>query len=217
MRRALLLLVAIALGACRKDPPPAPDPAPSASASAPRGVSDFPEDPDAPRPPQNLGPAPANSAATRQTREKHVLDLLAGKLPAADVADEPTDPEAKFDPQLRPMLTHQLRRGEVRLNAVRTTGIGVEVVTRVARERLPFAHACYRRGLRFNPNLQGIVIVNLTIGAEGNVTEVTNGGSDVPDGQVVSCVLSTFRGVAVARPVAAEAKAKVPVLLSPGD
>jgi hypothetical protein len=214
-----VLWAALALAGCRKDPPPPPpDPAPSASASgarAPRGVSDFPEDPDAPPPTRNLGPAPAT--ATREAREKRVLDLLAGKLPAADVADEPTDPEAEFDPRLRTMLTHQRKRGEIRLGTVMATGIGVDVVTRAARDRLPAVHACYRRGLRFNPNLQGRVVIALAIGAEGNVTEAKNGGSDVPDGAVVTCAQKAFGGIVIGKPTGEGAKAAVPIILTPED
>ena len=91
MKLALLGLVVLAaqlICACQKHESPKPDAqatvafaaSASASASAPRGVSDFPLDPEASPPELVLGP-PARSTP-RAEREQALRDLLEGRVDA---------------------------------------------------------------------------------------------------------------------------------------
>jgi hypothetical protein len=51
---------------------------------------------------------------------------------------------------------------------------------------------CYMLGTFRDAQLQGTVNVLFTINPNGRVTDTTDGGSDMPDPQVVDCVLDVF-------------------------
>ena len=70
-----------------------------------------------------------------------------------------------------------------------------EVIQRVVRQNFGRFRLCYENGLRGNPNLAGRVGVRFVIGRDGGVMSSANGGSDLPDAGVVSCVVSAFRGL----------------------
>ena len=71
-----------------------------------------------------------------------------------------------------------------------------EVIQRIVRQNFGRFRLCYENGLRNNPNLQGRVAVRFVIGRDGAVSNVSNGGSDMPDsgGRAV-------RGAGLLRPV----------------
>jgi hypothetical protein len=54
------------------------------------------------------------------------------------------------------------------------------------------------------------------IGREGSVTNVQNGGSDIPDSGVVSCVVSAFYGLSFPTPEAGIVTVSYPIMFSPG-
>jgi hypothetical protein len=54
-----------------------------------------------------------------------------------------------------------------------------------------FVH-CYEEGLRKNPDLRGDVKIQITIDIDGKITRLADGGSDMPDANVTSCVIATF-------------------------
>ena len=84
-----------------------------------------------------------------------------------------------------------MRQGETK-----TTGhLPPEVIQRVVRQNFGRFRLCYENGLRGNPNLAGRVGVRFVIGRDGGVMSSANGGSDLPDAGVVSCVVSAFRGL----------------------
>jgi TonB family protein len=53
--------------------------------------------------------------------------------------------------------------------------------------------ACYERGLVHNPNLRGRVVVRFVINRDGSVRTAEDAGSDLPDPEVVACVLRAYR------------------------
>ena len=57
-----------------------------------------------------------------------------------------------------------------------------------------------RPKMRNNPSLSGRVAVRFVVGRDGSVSSVGNGGSDLPDGGVVSCVVNSFRGLSFPAP-----------------
>ncbi|MEO6601309.1 MAG: AgmX/PglI C-terminal domain-containing protein, partial [Polyangiaceae bacterium] len=67
-----------------------------------------------------------------------------------------------------------------------------EVVQRIVRQNYGRFRMCYENGLRSNPNLTGRVTARFVIGREGAVTNASNGGSDIPDSGVTSCVVQAF-------------------------
>lgn len=90
-----------------------------------------------------------------------------------------------------------------------------EVIQRVVRQNFGRFRACYETGLRSNPNLQGRVSVAFSIGRDGAVGGASNAGSDLPDSGVVSCVVSSFRGLSFPAPEAGIVTVSYPISFSP--
>jgi hypothetical protein len=91
-----------------------------------------------------------------------------------------------------------------------------EVVQRIVRQNYGRFRQCYETGLRTNPNLTGRVTARFVIGRAGSVTNVQNGGSDLPDSGVVSCVVSAFYGLSFPTPEAGIVTVSYPIMFSPG-
>lgn len=84
----------------------------------------------------------------------------------------------------------------MRMGETKATGrLPAEVIQRVVRQNFGRFRLCYENGLRGNPNLAGRVGVRFVIGRDGGVMSSANGGSDLPDAGVVSCVVGAFRGL----------------------
>jgi hypothetical protein len=77
-----------------------------------------------------------------------------------------------------------------------------EVIQRVVRQNFGRFRACYEAGLKNNPSLSGRVAVRFVIDRNGGVGQTSNGGSDLPDGGVVGCVVGAFRGLSFPPPEA---------------
>jgi len=82
-----------------------------------------------------------------------------------------------------------------------------------AREGL--VRLCYVEGLRRNPRLEGRLAARFVIGADGVLSLVFNGGTDLSDGRTVQCLLDTFRGLAFPRPEAGIVAVIYPIVLEP--
>jgi hypothetical protein len=92
-----------------------------------------------------------------------------------------------------------------------------EVVQRVIRQNFGRYRACYEAGLRNNPSLSGRVAVRFVIGRDGAVANVGNGGSDLPDSAVVSCVVRSFSGLSFPAPESGIVTVVYPLMFSPGQ
>jgi tetratricopeptide (TPR) repeat protein len=75
---------------------------------------------------------------------------------------------------------------------------------------------CYEEGLKRNPNLEGRVSARFVIGRDGSVQNASNGGSDIPDSGVVSCVLAAFPGLSFPQPEGGIVTVTYPILFAPG-
>jgi hypothetical protein len=75
---------------------------------------------------------------------------------------------------------------------VSSGNVPVEVIQRIVRQNHGRFRLCYESGLRTNPKLAGRVTVKFTIGPSGAVNTVSDGGSDLPDQAVISCVIRNF-------------------------
>jgi hypothetical protein len=110
-------------------------------------------------------------------------------------------------------------RGPV-LRAVGDTVVGghlaPELIQRVVRQNFGRFRNCYETGLRANPNLTGRVTTRFIIDREGTVSTASNGGSDLPDSKVVSCVVSAFYGVSFPAPKDGVVSVSYPIMFSPG-
>jgi hypothetical protein len=91
-----------------------------------------------------------------------------------------------------------------------------ELIQRVVRQNFGRFRACYEVGLRGNPNLTGRVTARFVIDREGTVSTASNGGSDLPDSKVVSCVVSAFYGVSFPAPKDGVVRVSYPIMFSPG-
>lgn len=91
-----------------------------------------------------------------------------------------------------------------------------EVVQRILRHNQGRFRACYEAGLRNNPNLTGRVAARFVIGRDGGVSAVSNGGSDLPDSNVVSCVVRAMHGLSFPRPDAGIVTVVHPLRFTPG-
>ena len=89
--------------------------------------------------------------------------------------------------------THRTKPPQVRMGATQVNGrLPPEVIQRIVRQNFGRFKLCYTEGLRNNPSLQGRVAVKFVIDRSGSVSTASDGGSDLPDQGVVSCVVRGF-------------------------
>lgn len=91
-----------------------------------------------------------------------------------------------------------------------------EVIQRVVRQNFGRFRQCYEDGLRRNPTLEGRVAVRFVIGRDGSVSNAANGGSDLADSGVVSCVIGAYYGLSFPPPEDGIVKVVYPILFTPG-
>lgn len=133
------------------------------------------------------------------------------QTPTRDVRSTPIT----LPPDAQPRYS---RGPSVRMGAVTLSGrLPPEVVQRIVRQNFGRFRLCYENGLRNNPNLQGRVSVRFVIGTDGAVSNIANGGSDMPDGGVVSCVVRAFSGLSFPQPEGGIVTVVYPIMFSPGD
>jgi hypothetical protein len=92
-----------------------------------------------------------------------------------------------------------------------------EIIQRIVRSHFGTLRRCYEDGLRNNPNLRGRVSVTFVIGRDGTVSNVSNSGSDMPDGAVVSCVVRGFHELSFPQPDRGIVKVTYPIVFSPEE
>jgi hypothetical protein len=113
--------------------------------------------------------------------------------------------------------SHRTKPPQVRMGATSVSGrLPPEVIQRIVRQNFGRFRLCYENGLRNNPNLQGRVAVRFVIGRDGAVSNVGNGGSDMPDSGVVSCVVRAFYGLSFPQPEGGIVTVVYPIMFSPG-
>jgi hypothetical protein len=113
--------------------------------------------------------------------------------------------------------SHRAKPPQVRMGATQVSGrLPPEVIQRIVRQNFGRFRLCYENGLRNNPNLQGRVSVRFVIGRDGAVSNVGNGGSDMPDGGVVSCVVRAFYGLSFPQPEGGIVTVTYPIMFAPG-
>jgi hypothetical protein len=113
--------------------------------------------------------------------------------------------------------SHKTAAPKVRMGATQVSGrLPPEVIQRIVRQNYGRFRMCYEQGLGRNPNLQGRVSARFVIGRDGSVSNVSNGGSDLPDSGVVSCVLSAFYGLSFPQPEGGIVTVVYPIMLEPG-
>ncbi len=77
---------------------------------------------------------------------------------------------------------------------------------------------CYLPGKKRDPNLRGRVIVKLTINADGSARPVTDEKSNLPDPEVIACVIRTVKTLRFTKPVEGSVMVVYPFIFrSAGD
>ncbi|HEY3236169.1 MAG TPA: AgmX/PglI C-terminal domain-containing protein, partial [Polyangiaceae bacterium] len=113
--------------------------------------------------------------------------------------------------------SHKTRAPQVRMGATQVSGrLPPEVIQRIVRQNYGRFRMCYEGGLSRNPNLEGRVSVRFIIGRDGSVSNVSNGGSDLPDSAVVSCVIQAYYGLSFPQPEGGIVTVVYPIMFSPG-
>ena len=113
--------------------------------------------------------------------------------------------------------SHKTRSPKVRMGATSVSGrLPPEVIQRIVRQNYGRFRMCYEQGLSRNPNLEGRVSVRFVIGRDGSVSNVANGGSDLPDSGVVSCVVRAYYGLSFPQPEGGIVTVVYPIMFSPG-
>ena len=118
------------------------------------------------------------------------------------------------DPALgRPKTGPSLRQG-----ATTVTGkLPPEVIQRLIRQNFGRFRLCYEKGLAKNVSLGGRVTVKFTIDTTGAVSHLVDGGSDLPDKDVVGCVVQAFSNLSFPQPEGGGTVAVgYPIIFAPG-
>lgn len=111
---------------------------------------------------------------------------------------------------------HRTRTPIVRIGTTSVNGrLPPEIVQRIMRQNYGRFRMCFENGLRNNPSLNGRVTIRFVIGRDGSVSNVGNGGSDLPDSGVVSCVLRSTYGVSFPVPEGGIVTVVYPIMFSP--
>ena len=92
-----------------------------------------------------------------------------------------------------------------------------EVIQRVVRQNFGRFKMCYDTGLRTNPSLGGRVAVKFIIDRTGAVSTAADGGSDLADRNVVSCVVRAFNSLSFPAPEGGIVTVVYPFQFTPGS
>ena len=113
---------------------------------------------------------------------------------------------------------HTVKAPKIREGAASVNGrLPPEVIQRIVRQNFGRFRLCYEAGLRNNPTLQGRVAVKFVIDRKGAVALTADGGSDIPDGGVVSCVVRGFGNLSFPEPEGGMVTVVYPIMFAPGD
>lgn len=106
-----------------------------------------------------------------------------------------------------------LRQGNTQVNGK----LPPEVVNRVVRQNFGRFRTCYDNGLKNNSTLAGKVTIKFVIDQSGAVSTAQDGGSDLPDQGVISCVTRAFGTLSFPQPEAGIVTVIYPIMFNPGD
>jgi hypothetical protein len=114
--------------------------------------------------------------------------------------------------------SHQTRAPSIRQGATTVNGrLPPEVIQRIVRQNFGRFRLCYENGMRTNPNLAGRVAVKFVIDRSGSVSTASDGGSDIPDQSVISCVVRGFGNLSFPQPEGGIVTVVYPIIFNPGE
>jgi hypothetical protein len=107
---------------------------------------------------------------------------------------------------------------QIKMGATTVSGrLPPEVIQRIVRQNFGRFRLCYENGLRKNPTLTGQVKVRFVIGRDGAVSNTSNAGADLPDPEVVNCVIRSMSTLAFPQPEGGVVVVVYPIKFSPGS
>jgi len=110
----------------------------------------------------------------------------------------------------------QIREGRVISDGCSVTGrLGAEAIQRVVRANFGRFRLCYQNGLARNPTLEGRVTTRFLIARDGSVAYAADGGSDMSDANIVSCVVGGFSNLSFPEPAGGTVTVEYPIAFSP--
>ena len=113
---------------------------------------------------------------------------------------------------------HQTKAPTLRQGATQVNGrLPPEVIQRIVRQNFGRFRLCYENGLRDNPTLSGRVSVKFVIDRSGAVSTAQDGGSELPDQGVISCVVRGFGNLSFPQPEGGIVTVVYPIIFNPGD
>jgi hypothetical protein len=95
--------------------------------------------------------------------------------------------------------------------------IAPEVIQNIVRSHFGEYRTCYEEGLKRSAKLQGRVTVKFIIGLDGTTQMTADEGSDLPDPQVVQCVVAGFAKLSFPPPQGGYVTVVYPIEFAPGD
>jgi hypothetical protein len=105
----------------------------------------------------------------------------------------------------------RVREGEITVNG----HLPPENIKKIVRLNFPHFRLCYEDGLRDDPNLQGKVTVMFIIDQSGAVSTTADDGSDIPDQNVVECVVRRFGNLSFPQPEGGTVTVVYSITMSP--
>ena len=106
----------------------------------------------------------------------------------------------------------------IRMGSTQVNGrLPPEIIQRIVRQNFGRFRLCYEAGLRGNPSLSGRVATKFVIDRNGAVASAMDAGSDLPDQQVVGCVVRSFHNLSFPAPEGGIATVTYPIVLQPGE
>jgi hypothetical protein len=103
-------------------------------------------------------------------------------------------------------------------NNITTNGrLPADVIQRIVRQNQGRFRACYEAGLTKNPSLAGRVTVRFVIGRDGGVSIAQDDGSELPDANVVACVVRSFQSLSFPAPSGGTVTVLYPLVLAPAE
>jgi hypothetical protein len=127
--------------------------------------------------------------------------------------DSETTKRSPTKPRNGPLSSPSIRQGATQVNGPLATAV-IQKVVRLNFERL---RVCYADGLRRDPNLQGRVATKFVIDRSGAVSAAADGGSELPDQAVISCVVRAFQSLKFPAPGSGIVTVVYPLIFNPGD
>lgn len=120
--------------------------------------------------------------------------------PSPTATATPTSTSTAMSPAVRggggSGRTPRLRSAGTTANA----SFPVEVVTRIVRQQFGRFRLCYENGLGRWPMLAGRITITFVIGRDGSVVTAMDGGSTLPDREVVACTARAIQNISFPRP-----------------